>query len=245
MNWRVWGKLLLGVVISTGALFGAYYFFTSSLFRIHRIEFKSEAGLGSLVLFEQIQETLELRLSHLNEKFIWQVDLEKILKQIEGDQRIKLAKVHRKFPNEIIVSLTPHMPIGVVLTDGGKAFVPISRDSQLLPRITRIEEVDMPILRGSEFLKNEKLRKLAVDLLMTLPESGLLSQSGVSELHYDKVHGLRLILTDAGIELWMGEDDFARRVKQAERVLDYMKQEELSGKIIDARLTKKVVVKLR
>jgi hypothetical protein len=43
----------------------------------------------------------------------------------------------------------------------------------------------------------------------------------------------------------MGFENFNRRAIQAHRVVEYLQREQLSGRIIDARYAKKVVVKLR
>ena len=94
-------------------------------------------------------------------------------------------------------------------------------------------------------MKKEEIRIGAVELLKALPESGSVSVHTAAEITYDSKKGYQILLSSSALQIWMGFDDFTSRISQTKRVVDYLESEKLSGRIIDARFGKKVVVKLR
>jgi hypothetical protein len=71
------------------------------------------------------------------------------------------------------------------------------------------------------------------------------SQKTVSEIYFDRAKGLVLVLLPDGVEILLGNQDHARRVLRIRRVVEYLQSEDIKGKTIDARFSKKVVVRLR
>lgn len=228
-----------------GLLFAVYAFLTDRMFRIREVDIQLKDEASYSIIFPKIKQNLDFRLMNLFGDYVWRVDLEKILDVVEKDHRIKEAKVTRRLPDTIQVQIIPHTPVAHILKSNSRQMVPVARGGELLPPVNVEDATDSPILRGQIFLSDAALRLRVSELLMALPEEGPLSQRTVSELSYDKNKGFKLILQPSGAQVWMGFENFNHRLQQAIRVVQYLDSEQLSGRIIDARLAKKVVVKLR
>ena len=239
------GKFLLAAFTLTSLLYATFAFLTSSLFRINKIDINLVDEASHYAIFPQIKESLDLRLMNLFGDYIWRVDLEKILELVERDARIKEVKVSRILPNSLLVNVVPHTPMANVLAKNSNKIYPLSRNGDLLPPVAPKEATDGPVLRGEIFIKDKKLRMDALELLNQLPKEGELSLLRVSEILYDKKKGFQLIIEPDGATVLLGFNDFAKRLSQAQRVVDYLTNQQMSGRIIDARFAKKVVVKLR
>jgi cell division septal protein FtsQ len=244
-NWRLWGKVALAGFLVMGVTAGAYYFLTRSFFRIHEVSVSLDESAESSAIFPGIKESLDTRLRSFHGQYIWRVDLERILQAVESDLRVKDAKVTRLYPDQIQISVLPYTPV-VNILDKNKSYLhPVARNGEVLPPVAVRDANDSPILRGGIFLAQKSLRSQALELLHSTPVTGALSQKTISEISFSKKYGFELRLHPTGTIVWMGHEDFAHRVSQAARVADYLKNEELTGRIIDARYGKKVVVKLR
>lgn len=240
-----WFRVFITAVIFVGLSFGVYGFLTRSFFKLERVELVLEGGRDPSFIFPQIKDNLNSRLSSFIGEYIWSLSLSDVLGRVESDRRIKEAKVRRVFPNTLMVSISPHAAIANVLGGDGQMFYPLSRDGGLLPPVSVYEAHDSPILRGEEFLKNNALRSMVIELLVALPEVGSVSQKNISEIGFDSNRGLILVLQPSGVEVVLGHEDLVHRTALVTRVVQYMRSEELSGRVIDARFSKKVVVRLR
>lgn len=238
-------KALVFVVVMLAVVYGSYSFMTGSRFRVHNINIEMERGASSPFLFSKIKESLDSRLFSLLGQYVWQVDLEGVLKLVESDMRVKEAKVARLLPGTIRVLISPHTPVANIMGARAGRLYPVAHDGEILPPVEPSEAPDSPILRGEIFLKEKERLLSALDMLRALPETGSLSQRTVSEVHFHKKKGYSVIVHPHGLHVWMGFEDFQHRAQQAQRVMDYLPPDQLSGRIIDARFSKKVVVRLR
>jgi cell division septal protein FtsQ len=245
MNYKLWGK----IAVATGFISAVIYLIISAamspLFRVSGLDIQLSEESSQGILFNKIKDTLDARFKNLRGEYVWKVDIEDVLRKVQGDLRVKEAKVTRLLPNRVLVSVTPYTPIASIMANSSDRMYPISRDGEVLPPLDAAEIPDGPILRGEMFLRDATLRQDALKLLLSLPEHGSLSLSQISELQFDKKRGFVMTVTPGGVDVWMGFSDYARHASQAQRVLDYLKVQRLTGRIIDARLGKKVVVRLR
>jgi cell division septal protein FtsQ len=238
-------KTLLATVAVLALLFGVFQFLTSSLFRIVDVQIVLTNQASHSVLFHKIQESLDTRLSKYEGRYVWGVDLGQILDEVAQDLRVKNVDVTRQLPNKIFVKIEPYTPLLNIVTNNKKILYPVSRDGEVLPSVSSLEAIDSPILIGEIFLKDRELRLKAVELTLALPETGSISYRSVAEIRYDKKNGFQLQLQSLSTFVWIGFDDFETRIHRSHRVADYLQNEQLTDRIIDARYSKKVVVRLR
>jgi len=214
------------------------------LFRLQEIEIEKGANLQDEFFFQSIRDSLSAQIQPLVGQYIWKVRLEGIMQKIEGDQRIEAAHISRLFPNRLRIVIEPHRPILAVLTEDNKVY-PLAPDGTLMTALAITEGPDLPLLRGKQFIKDEALRKKAIQLFNELPESGSFSQKIISEINYSQKAGFSLILSNLGTEVRVGEADLGRKASRVEKVMSYLENHQIKGRVIDARFTKKVVVRLR
>lgn len=236
--------ILLCAVLMMISFFG-YKSLKSEQFKVHDISFKLMDGHDPSSLFPKIEADLKPKLATLFGQYIWKLDLENLLTSIEKDRRLKDLNIVRRWPDKLQVEIRPHQAIANILGDKSNTIYPLTRDGGLLPPANLNEASDAPILRGSHFLKDQKLRKLTLELLLLIPEEGIFSLRNISEISFKEKEGLVLVLSPDGAEVIMGREDFAKRVDYVGRVIQYLSSENLRGRVIDSRFQKKVVVRLR
>lgn len=242
---KAWLKFIVATGLFVGICSGFYFSITRSVFRIHNIEITLDENKDPSFMFKDVKQSLDKKLQRLLGQYVWSVDLENILNFIETDRRVKDAKVTRILPNTIRVIIEPRSAIATILGNESHVLFPIAADGKILPAVEASEAIDNPILRGEIFLKSEDLRKKAIDFLSVLPEAGSLSRASISEIYFDKIKGISLTLKKSGTEVIIGNDDYKIRASEVSRVVHYLDSQQMVGRVIDARYSKKVVVKLR
>lgn len=195
-------------------------------------------------LFLKIKAAIGDRLDQWQGKWLWEADLEKIHTDILSDTRVKAARVSRMFPNKIQIRVLPHKPVFGLLDTKGN-FHPVSADGSLLPALSSTDLNSSPILRGLQFFDDVDLRKQAVNLFQSLPEEGDFSQRNISELRHSPSEGFKLFLVDPNVQVLVGEGELGPKAGRVEQVIHYLKSRHIQGRIVDARMSKKVVVKVR
>jgi len=99
------------------------------------------------------------------------------------------------------------------------------------------------LLQGSEFAKNQELRKKAVKVLEELPAEGLFSKRNISEMSYNSKDGFWISMMTSNMKVKLGEDQIALKSRRVSQVMDYLNKNNVNAKVIDANLSKKVLVR--
>ncbi len=245
MNYKIWGKIAVATGFISALVYLVFSAVTSPFFRVSDLDVQLSEDASQGVIFNKIKDTFETRFKYLRGRYVWQLDIADLLTKVQNDLRVKEAKVTRILPNKVLISVTPYTPIASIMTKSSDKLYPVARDGEVLPALETAETPDGPILRGEIFLQDQSARLNVLKLMLALPERGSLSLSQISEIQFDRKRGYILTASPGGIDIWMGAEDFTRHASQAQRVLDYLRTQQLTGRIIDARLSKKVVVKLR
>ncbi len=241
---KAYVRLIIVMAVTSLISLGVYIGGEASWGKLSRIDIELDPESDQVQVFSRIQDKLNSPLKKYEGQWVWRVSLKDVLAQVEDDRRVKSASVTRLLPNRLKISIVPHQPILAWVDEIGKLY-PIAADASLLPAVSLKDSRDVPLLRGRDFYNDEALRERAIELLKSLPEDGALSPSRISEITHSPQIGFNLLLTQGGIEVRMGEDDFARKAKRVEQVLNYLLDQQLKGRVIDARFAKKVVVRLR
>ncbi|MCB9025046.1 MAG: FtsQ-type POTRA domain-containing protein [Bdellovibrionaceae bacterium] len=240
---RVLSKLIT-VLVGIAVLGALLFLVDRSFFKLDSI---SIAQLDNSVrdwMFEDIKSKIHLETKSYVGKYIWDIDLKDLLGRVELDKRVSKVQVQRKFPNKIEVKILPHEPIAIFV-DKKNQFIPVARDGTFMPELRKGNFLDVPILRGENLLKDSMVRKMAIDLLLNLENKERANLQSVSEIIYDSKQGFTLIFSPEGETLKIGTSDFSKRLNMADQVFTYMQSKGLKGRVIDARFSKKVVVRLR
>ena len=223
----------------------AYTLFEGDLIRLNSIEITLDPLSEERALFRSIEADLNSKLLNFLQQPLFKVSIQQILHEVVQDERVHSAQVRRVFPAQMEVRVTPHQPTLVYMSEQGDLW-PVARDASLLPTSSLADTPDVPILRGRLFSgpEGQALRLRAVEILDSLPDRGSFSRWQISEIHYEERTGFELTLLN-GVAVFLGQDGLGQKASQIEQVLDYLQQQQISGRVIDARFSKKVVVKLR
>jgi cell division septal protein FtsQ len=241
----VYARAIVAAALCFLLVFGGYLALTSNQLKVQMIEVNLIEDSDPSFLFSKIKSDLEPRFAGFLGSFIWNVDLDQALDMVSRDRRIKEAQVARRWPNRLEVSIQPHRALGNILPDRSNLVYPLSYDGGILPPVENSQAADAPLLRGKVFLKNEAVRDLVLALLRALPDEGFVSSKSVSEVLYSDKDGLILLLNLDGSRVVLGREDFSKRLLYVEQVVRYLQNENIRGRVIDARFQKKVVVRPR
>jgi cell division protein FtsQ len=77
-----------------------------------------------------------------------------------------------------------------------------------------------------------------------IPPEGSFSQKKISEIFYDKKEGFWVQMVDQGLQVKLGEGQVSLKSARVGQVLDYVKSHDIKPRLIDANLSKKVILKL-
>lgn len=245
MTTQVWIRLLLASLVSIGSLVVVFQYLDKKDFMINDLHVELMSDKDPSALFPEIKSDVLPKLAAFVGQSIWSVDLEEVLAVVEKDRRIKDIRVSRRLPNKLKVTIQPHQALANILSNDSKQIYPLSREGSLFAPVNLSEASDAPLLRDSQFIKNIELRKMALDLLLKLPQDGDFSLESVSEIYFSQKDGLVLVLGLDENQVIMGDRDFQKRIDHVRRVVQYLRSENLRGRVIDARFSKKVVVRLR
>jgi len=183
-------------------------------------------------------------LNDVTGKPIFLFSLKEAYKKLTKDPRVKDIKLQRKFPNQINIDLIPKQVMASMMSFKYGLHA-LTKEGDVLPVKYSKQDIDLPILRGSNFHKDEALRVNTIRLLSEIPDKGLFSKQNISEVRYDKKNGFIIYLNGQNSIVKLGKNEFKKKSSYIERAMSYLESQKMEGRVIDARYSKKVVVKLR
>jgi cell division septal protein FtsQ len=209
-------------------------------------QFQIELAPGNLeeLLFQRIKTSLVGQMKVYEGRLVWELPLKQIQEVVSRDKRVKRVAVYREFPSRVRIEIEPHTPLLAYLARDGRIY-PVARDATLLPALLGHEAPDLPILRGDELRDEPALREIAVELLSAIPDQGSLAKNVISEIVYSRKDGFKMFISGHGGEVKLGDTDFGPKISRVQKVLSYLDSQNIKSRVIDARFSKKVVVRVR
>jgi cell division protein FtsQ len=215
---------------------------TCDVFQIQNVKIQGNSLLQSEELF---------RLGSIREGMsIWELDLKKSEKNLLGHPFLESVHMHRLFPNRLHIFVTEKEPMALLNVQNN--LLCIDRDGLVLPA-TPGRLYDLPVLSGGfqgmvevghqaggEYLK-EGLRFL-YQVFMERPQ--LYGQ--ISEVVTGQPQGLILYTSQNGVPVWLGKDNYNRKLLYLEAILKELDEQEFfMARYIDLRFEGQVIVGMR
>jgi cell division protein FtsQ len=206
----------IGVLFSIAVLCLTFIYAYSYLLSSPYFEIKETSVRGLKELTEKdvlTQAALQPRQNLLA------LNIDALASRISTNPWVKNIYVGRELPNRLILEVRERTPLALVKQ--GSNFYLMDSEGFVFKKLGKGDEVDLPILTGFNSKEKEKLKLLltTLNLLKKLSASGHYNHLGsVSEVHLDDVFGLSL-LTDSGLYLKLGKDDYENKLKQLNVVL--------------------------
>lgn len=219
---------------------GGYFFLQSSFFNLSDMSVNYTYASDYIVSLNKIiMEPLE----EYKGQAIWKVDLKEIEKTLKNQNWIQTVTVSRRLPSTLLIEIQPKEIVANLVTSPTK-IIPVSEDSELLPETSYLKAPDVPLLTGKVFVKNQELRERALALLKELPREGALSYETVSEV-VSRENNFGIKTKNSNALILMNSENVSLKAARVSKVVDYLLEKNLDGRVIDSNFTKKVLVKLR
>jgi cell division protein FtsQ len=242
-------KILIVVLVIPASVAGVICWLDQKgFFNLDHIEIAIDLNSGGENANSQYLQPLVTELNQQLEQYrgqsLWHLDLPKISHLIHNLPWIETNKISRSWPTRLDVTVHPKDIKFLYLSKSGDVF-PVVEDGSLLPSVTPKTAPDVAFLEGAVFENNSAMRKKAVQLMNAIPSEGKFSHQKISELRFDPKEGFWATLIQSGVKVKIGEDNIPLKSARVSRVLEYLETRELEARVIDANLSKKVLVRLR
>lgn len=204
---------------------------------------------GRNALHPLIQKEVHSRIKSKLHSFrgvnIFAVPIARLQQHILSDVWVESVVIERKLPHQLQVYLKLKSVVLVYLDQRGQ-FLPVSDQGQLLNPVSPHVVPDVPLVRNFDIIKNPELLKQILALYHQLPETGILSQSTISEVDWSRSEGLIVEnSTPESGRIVLGIDNVSAKAVRVNTVLKYLESQNQKWRVIDASFRKKVLVRLR
>lgn len=213
------------------------------IFTVNKIEVvtkNSDLPEHFLIYLNQLQDDLSM----FEGEDLWKIEMDKISEILSKHQWISEYRIYRRFPQTLRIEYEITKSMALFLNSKGKLFV-INEKSQVLPPIEIKKAPLLPVIQETKILKDELLRKRVVDVLKQIPQEGSLTLRSISEVSLGKNNELFLKHLGSKSLIKIGSSDLDIKSARVAKVLDYLDNNNLQWRVIDADFSKKVLVKLR
>jgi cell division septal protein FtsQ len=212
-------KVLLAVSLGVLAYAGYRTAVSASFFKVKSVDVDGAARAS--------REEIRTAVVRLSQAGVWQADLEAISGELKNLPWVRDAVVTRVLPAGLRVRVTEREPRVISRASSGK-LVWVDDDGVMLGAASPGEEDffvhGLEELRTPEAVKHNRVRvTLARELSRDWSQAGLSKR--VSEVNLEDLDDVRVQLAggDASIEVRLGKEEYAKRLRQALEVLDAQK----------------------
>ena len=233
--------LVLATLLLTSTLIYLYsYILSDPYFRIRETVVR-----GCREVTER--DVLTLAALHPNQN-LFSINLGKTARRIENNPWIKEAHIGREFPDRLIMEVRERVPLGLVEKE--QTLQIVDREGVIFKGLDLGDGLDLPVLTGcyKSGVLQENLLKKSLELLTYLSDTkdAPVSYQNLSEIHADELFGLSII-TDTGLRLILGADDFVNKLAALPPVLKGLGKENIDMALlhIDLRDPAKITVQIK
>ena len=216
-------KLVLAIVVGILVFAGYRAAASASFFQVRKVEVQGTSRVSA----DEVQSLIR---KEVEKTGVWKADLKGMNARLEKLPWIRTAVVSRVLPDGIRVRITERVPRAVVRTASGR-FRWIDEDAVLLGEMLPADQIPSFFLRGlneddPEGARTENRERTAkfMELQRDWDAAGLSER--VSEVNLIDIKDIRAQLAgdDSHIEVRLGSQDQSKRLKDALKVLDGLKQ---------------------
>jgi len=241
--------ILFPVVI----FFSIYSLDQHGFFKIEHIDIKIKTRASQKIFIASKKTQLQLKLSSIKGISLWAAPLSQISKALSEEKWIEQFQISRAWPSSIVLEIVPDaiellvisQQVSLSVAGGATEMQPITKSGNVLEKIKSDSAPNAIITHEAAFIKNQKIREGAIRVISSLPKSGNMSAAQVSEIGYDKKEGYWIKLLKSETKVNFGEEQFEIKSARVTQVVNYLENRNLKARVIDANLSKKVLVRLQ
>lgn len=239
-------QLIFGFIVLPASIAGTlFYLNKNGFFDISKVEVKLDGiAQGQENFLKPQLRALEMELAKYQGRSLWNIKIKQISQEVSARKWVDSLTLKRSWPSTLTVYLRPFEVKLLYLSKSGK-LIPIIKDGSFLNSVEAKQAPDVALLGGEVFLKKAELRKKAVDVIEQIPDEGSFSKKTISEIRYDNQDGFWMTMIKTGVQVKLGEDQVLIKSARVSKVVDYLESRQFDARVIDANLSKKVLVRLR
>ncbi len=248
MKSNKWFKFSAAFILLLAVLFlSVYSLDQKGFFQIKQIKIDVTTSESQKNFISPKIEILKSKLSPFKGMSLWRFPLSQVAAVLKQEKWIGEFHLSRSWPSSLEVEIEPQAVAFLIQGNQEKnasVFTPVAQSGIVLEKVDSKEAPNSIISRDSALLKNKKIRDGALAVLSSLPQQGRLHSSQISEIGYDKKEGYWIRLLQSEMKINLGEDQFEIKSARVAQVIDYLESRDLKARVIDANLSKKVLVRL-
>ena len=221
-------------------------------FKIDHIDVKVRALSSQKNFVSPKVQRLQSQLDVMKGISLWKAPLSQISKTLKNQKWIKEFQISRVWPSGILLDIQTDDIALLVVTNSEEAsvaettvFKPVTQTGEVLEKIDSKAAPNSIITRDTQFLISQKVREGGLNVIKSLPAQGKMTANQVSEIGYDKKEGYWIKLLNSETRVQYGEDQFEIKSARISQVIEYLESRNLKARVIDANLSKKVLVRLQ
>ncbi len=211
----------MGLLFSVAVLCLTFIYAYSYLLSMPYFEIKEVSVRG----LKELTEKDILSLAAISpQQNLLAVNTEDLVKRVSANPWVKNIYAGRELPNRLVLEVRERNPVAMVRQ--ASDFYLMDNEGFIFKKLGKGDEVDLPILTGIDGKEKGKSKLLlsTLNLLKAMSASGRYNYLGaISEVNVDDVFGLSL-LTDAGLYLKLGKDNYENKLKQLNVVMADMEK---------------------
>lgn len=241
------------ILFPIAIFFSVYSLEQQGFFKITKVEIKIEARASQKNFIAAKVKDLQIKLNSIKGISLWRAPLSQVSASLKDEKWIKRFQISRAWPSGIVLTVEPDLVAILVMSQEGvqagasEATIirPITESGQLLEKIKSNFSPNAIVTHDSIFLSNQKVRDGAIEVIRSLPEAGGMSAAHVSEIGFDKKEGYWIKILKSDTKINFGEQQFEIKSARISQVIEYLESRNLKARVIDANLSKKVLVRLQ
>ncbi len=246
---RFWMNLFLLLVAAPALVaYAVYALEKNGFFQIKNIEIVLETTSEQKNYSKAYIEKLDERFQSFKGQSLWSFSLQNISDQLKTQKWVKEYHISRVWPATVRVHIEAK-EVALLLADTKKLAMgilnPVTIDGDILPAVDTRQAPSKALLKGEVFKTQLEKRRKAIELLSSLPAEGKMGVGQLSEINYNPKEGFWVSVIHSDMKVKLGEDQFAMKSARVSQVLDYLEKKNLKARVIDANLSKKVLVRLQ
>lgn len=238
-------RLLFLLIVAPVVVGGTLYLLeTKGFFNLDHITIVVSGNADHPRFMRPLLEETDREFEKLRGKSLWRIDLDETARSLTAVPWIRKMQIRRHWPDRIEVRIEAKEARFLFIGKKGQLF-PVLDDGTFMDSVAMENLPDVILLRGQDFVQNKKLLDRALRVLEEIPREGSFSRRSISEIRYDSKDGFWATMMKDGIGVKLGEDQIVLKSDRVSQVLEYLQAHSFDARVIDANLTKKVLVRLR
>lgn len=201
-----------------------------------------EIPVGQQAFFAPLEAELIRKLKVFEGRSLWNLSLREVKRAVVANQWVEGVQIKKSWPHSLQIYIRP-VQVTALLRLKNSLVSPVTSKGRVLDPVGIHQAPDAVVLAG-DLAKDPEVRLKIVQMIARLPKEGALSSSSISEARLEK-DGFWVTLMRNGIDVKLGNEQVEVKSARVSKVLEYLDSRQMDARVIDADLSKKVLVRLQ